>query len=66
MNIQNLCNGIRKEFEGVTKNNIPLEALPDKVQDIVLTLARQENYSIEYTMSSLLMAVSTAIGMPSV
>ena len=62
MNIQNLCNGIRKEFEGVTKNNIPLEALPDKVQDIVLTLARQENYSIEYTMSSLLMAVSTAIG----
>lgn len=62
MNIQNLCNGIRKEFEVVTKNNIPLEALPDKVQDIVLTLARQENYSIEYTMSSLLMAVSTAIG----
>lgn len=62
MDAQELCNSIRKEFEGVEKNNIPLDALPNKVQDIILTLARQENYSIEYTMSSLLIAVSTAIG----
>ena len=35
---------------------------PAKLQDMVLALARQENYSIEYTMASLIAAASTAIG----
>ena len=57
-----LCNAIRMEFEGVFEKKIPLEAFPAKIQDMILTLARQENYTIEYMMASLLVAVSTAIG----
>ena len=57
-----LCNSIRKEFEGISESKIPLDALPEKMQDMVLALHREENYSIEYTIASLLMAVSTAIG----
>ena len=50
------------EFEGVIENKIPLDVFPAKLQDMVLALARQENYSIEYTMASLIAAASTAIG----
>ncbi len=57
-----LCNSIRKEFEGIDESKIPLDALPEKMQDMVLALHREENYSIEYTIASLLMAASTAIG----
>ena len=62
MDSVNLCNAIRMEFEGVFEKKIPLEAFPAKIQDMILTLARQENYTIEYMMASLLVAVSTAIG----
>ena len=57
-----LCNSIRMEFEGVTGSKIPLDAFPAKLQDMVLALSRRENYSLEYTMASLLAAASTAIG----
>ena len=57
-----MCNSIRMEFEGVVENNIPLDVFPAKLQDMVLALARQENYSIEYTMASLIAGASTAIG----
>jgi len=50
------------EFEGVFENKIPLDAFPVKIQDMILALSRQENYSIEYMIASLLVAVSTAIG----
>jgi hypothetical protein len=50
------------EFEGVFENKIPLNAFPVKIQDMILVLSRQENYSIEYMMASLLVAMSTAIG----
>ncbi len=62
MDSTNLCNALRMEFEGVFENKIPLNAFPSKIQDMVLALARQENYSIEYMMASLLVALSTAIG----
>ena len=62
MDSTNLCNALRMEFEGVFENKIPLNAFPSKIQDMILVLSRQENYSIEYTMASLLVAVSTAIG----
>ena len=62
MDATNLCNALRMEFEGVFENKIPLNAFPSKIQDMILVLSRQENYSIEYTMASLLVAVSTAIG----
>ena len=62
MDAINLCNAIRMEFEGVLEKKIPLDAFPAKIQDMILALARHENYTIEYMMASLLMAVSTAIG----
>ena len=46
-----LCNAIRMEFEGVFENKIPLDAFPIKIQDMILALSRQENYSIEYMMA---------------
>ena len=52
MDSLDLCNSIRMEFEGVIENKIPLDVFPAKLQDMVLVLARQENYSIEYTMTS--------------
>ena len=62
MDTLDLCNGIRMEFEEVLQNDIPLDAFPSKIQDIILGLEREENYSIEYTMASFLSAASTAIG----
>ena len=62
MDSLDLCNSIRMEFEGIIENKIPLDVFPAKLQDMVLALARQENYSIEYTMASLIAAASTAIG----
>nr|WP_287049291.1 DUF3987 domain-containing protein [Culturomica sp.] len=50
------------EFARVFEKKIPLDAFPAKIQDMILALARQENYTIEYMMASLLVAVSTAIG----
>ena len=61
MDATNLCNALRMEFEGVLEQKIPLDAFPAKIQDMILVLSRQENYSIEYMMASLLVAVSTAI-----
>ena len=61
MDALELCNSLGMEFEGVYENKIPLDALPVKLQDMVLALARQENYSIEYTLASLLVAASTAM-----
>ena len=62
MDSTNLCNALRMEFEGVFENKIPLNAFPVKIQDMILVLSRQENYSIEYMMASLLVAMSTALG----
>ena len=61
MDSLDLCNSIRMEFEGIIENKIPLDVFPAKLQDMVLALARQENYSIEYTMASLIAAASTAM-----
>ena len=54
MDSLDLCNAIRMEFGGILEDKIPLNAFPAKIQDMVLALARQENYSIEYMMASLL------------
>lgn len=53
MDSLDLCNAIRMEFGGILEDKIPLNAFPAKIQDMVLALARQENYSIEYMMASL-------------
>ena len=52
MDSTNLCNALRMEFEGIFENKIPLDAFPAKIQDMILALSRQENYSIEYMMAS--------------
>lgn len=57
MDSLDLCNAIRMEFGGILEDKIPLNAFPAKIQDMVLALARQENYSIEYMMASLLAAI---------
>ncbi len=57
MDSLDLCNAIRMEFGGILEDKIPLNAFPAKIQDMVLVLARQENYSIEYMMASLLAAI---------
>ena len=61
MDSLDLCNSIRMEFEGVIENKIPLDVFPAKLQDMVLALARQENYSIEYTMAVDAAAIRDAI-----
>lgn len=43
-----LCNSIRKEFEGIDESKIPLDALPEKMQDMVLALHREENYFAQH------------------
>lgn len=53
MDSLDLCNAIRMEFGGILEDKIPLNAFPAKIRDMVLALARQENYSIEYMMASL-------------
>lgn len=39
-----LTNMLRSEVEGVPETGLPLDAFPDKIQEIILNLARYENY----------------------
>ena len=57
-----LTNMLRSEVEGVPETGLPLDAFPDKIQEIILNLARYENFNVEYTASIVLSAVATAIG----
>mgnify|MGYP002527291768 CR=1 FL=1 len=57
-----LTNMLRSEVEGVPETGLPLDAFPDKIQEIILNLARYENFNVEYTASIILSAVATAIG----
>ena len=57
-----LTNMLRSEVEGVPETGLPLDAFPDKIQEIILNLAKYENFNVEYTVSIILSAVATAIG----
>ena len=57
-----LTNMLRSEVEGIPETGLPLDAFPDKIQEIILNLARYENFNVEYTASIVLSAVATAIG----
>ena len=57
-----LTNILRSEVEGISETGLPLDAFPDKIQEIILNLARYENFNVEYTASIILSAVATAIG----
>ena len=55
-----LTNMLRSEVEHISETGFPLDVFPDKIQDIILNLARYENFNIEYTTSIILSAVATA------
>ena len=57
-----LTNMLRSEVESVPETGLPLDAFPDKIQEIILNLARYENFNVEYTVSIILSDVSTAVG----
>ena len=57
-----LTNMLRSEVEGIPETGLPLDDFPDKIQEIILNLARYENFNVEYTASIVLSAVATAIG----
>lgn len=61
MDALTLTNMIRQEVECVN-NHVPLDALPDKVQQILLDLAHYENFSPDYAAMAMLSAVASAIG----
>ena len=52
-----LTNMLRSEVEGIPETGLPLDAFPDKIQEIILNLARYENFNVEYTASIVLSAV---------
>ncbi len=62
MTFQEIQNGINADVTGVYRSGFPLEVFPQKMQTLVLDLARQENYIVEYAASSLLVAATTAVG----
>ncbi len=57
-----LTNMLRSEVEHIPETGLPLDAFPDRIQEIILNLARYENFNIEYTSSIILSAVATAVG----
>ena len=57
-----LTNMLRSEVEHIPETGLPLDVFPDKIQEIILNLARYENFNVEYTASIILSAVATAIG----
>ena len=40
-----LTNMLRSEVEGIPETGLPLDAFPDKIQEIILNLARYENFN---------------------
>ena len=62
MLVQELCNDIRSDVEGIKTSGFPLDVFPEKVQEILLDLSAYENFNIEYAAAAMLSAASTAIG----
>jgi len=62
MDALEICNKLRSEVSGVASSGIHLDVFPQKMQQMVLDLARTENYSIEFTVTSLISAMAAAIG----
>ncbi len=47
-----LTNMLRSEVERIPETGLPLEVFPARIQELVLNLARYENFNVEYTASS--------------
>ena len=57
-----LCNRIRMEAEHTEDTGFPLDVFPQTVQSIILDMTIYENYKIEFIATSMLSAVSAALG----
>lgn len=57
-----LTNMLRSEVEHVSDSCFPITAFPDKIQEIILNIARYENFNMEYLASLILSAIATAVG----
>lgn len=57
-----LTNKIRIEAKDVKGIGLPLDAFPQKLQDIIFEVARIEQFDLEYLTLSMLSAAATAIG----
>lgn len=57
-----LCNRIRMEAEHTEETGFPLDVFPQAVQSIMLDMAKYENYKTEFIATSMLSAVSAALG----
>ena len=62
MTREEIINSIRKEGEKNEKDNVLVDIMPQPIQSIVLTYHRYENYVIDYFVTALLSAASTAMG----
>lgn len=57
-----IINGIRKEGMNVGKDGFPIDILPQKLQFVVLTFQRYENYVADFLVTALFSAASAAMG----
>ena len=57
-----LCNKVRMDLREASGNDVPIDAFPKKMQELLLDLEQQEGYVMEYAMTALLSAAATAIG----
>ena len=62
MNVLELTNKVRMEAEGMKTIGLPLDAFPQKMQDIIFEVAHIEQFDMEYLTMSMLSAAATAIG----
>lgn len=62
MNPSKICNAVRMDIEGVSQTGLPLDGFPQEFQTLVLDLVRENRFNLEFTVTSLLSALATAIG----
>lgn len=55
-------NRLRLENKGAFADGLPIDAFPQKVQEIIFDLEHYENFKIEYVMAALISATACAIG----
>ena len=62
MTREEIINSIRKEGINLEKGNALVEIMPLQIQSIALTYHRYENYVLDFFVTSLISAASTAMG----
>ena len=62
MNTLELTNKVRMEAKGIKGIGLPLDAFPQKIQNIIFEAAHIEQFNMEYLAMSMLSATATTIG----